>query len=378
MKKKIFFILSIYFLFDIIITNVFIKKTEIWKQNTKQNVYWRSKSNIYHHDLVPLTEAYEKWQNFNKLIITNSLGYRDYKKNIIKKTSDKKRLYIIGDSFIEGAGYDYSKTVAGIIQKNLHNSFEVLNAGVSSYAAGIYYLKTKELISKGYKIDYALVFLDLSDIYDELFYNYSSDKNRIINHEIHQENKVNFFKKNLYLVGDLLTDNTILFKTLLLLSDKTEVVKNYLKLKYKASKKFNKNFFNTEREDVLFYRMLSVDRGAWTQNSDNFSRVKLGIQKTKFNLERLFRLFKDNGIEAKLIIYPWPNQIFYGDNYHKNIWSEFSKKNKIQFINLYSLFDGVDKKKIILENFILGDVHWNLKGNELIASEILKLPLFKK
>ena len=376
MKKKIFIFFLLYFFLDLIITNFLFKKTDFWKLSEKQNPYWRIQSNIYSHDFAANMEVKEKWQNFYKTIITNSLGYRDDTKQKIEKVSNNKRVYIVGDSFIEGMGYDYKHTVAGILKEKLSKNYQILNAGVSSYASGIYYLKTKKLISEGYKIDYAIIFLDLSDIYDELFYIYSDDKSRIINHDVSKEKKIPFLKRNFYSLGNFLTENTILFKILLLMSDKTEIYKNYIKLKFKASKEFNKNFFKTSKEDTLFYRMLSIDRGAWTRDEDKFKEVKSGIEKTKFNLKRLFKLLDENNIESRLIIYPWPTQIYYGDKYHQKIWEKFSKENKINFVNLYSAFDSKDKKKIILDNFILGDIHWNKQGNKIIANEILKLKIF--
>lgn len=376
MKKKIFIFFLLYFFLDLIITNFLFKKTDFWRLSEKQNPYWRIQSNIYSHDFAANMEVKEKWQNFYKTIITNSLGFRDDTKQKIEKVSNNRRVYIIGDSFIEGMGYDYKHTVAGILKEKLSKNYQILNAGVSSYASGIYYLKTKKLISEGYKIDYAIIFLDLSDIYDELFYIYSNDKSRIINHDVSKEKKIPFLKRNFYSLGNFLTENTILFKILLLMSDKTEIYKNYIKLKFKASKEFNKNFFKTSKEDTLFYRMLSIDRGAWTRDEDKFKEVKSGIEKTKFNLKRLFKLLDENNIESRLIIYPWPTQIYYGDEYHQKIWEKFSKENKINFVNLYSAFDSKDKKKVILDNFILGDIHWNKQGNKIIANEILKLKIF--
>jgi len=370
MKKEYLFIFITYLTFDLVITNLIIKKTNFWKNSEKQNAVWRIKSNIYSHDFKANVDVYEKWHLFNKRIITNSLGFRDFENKKVSKIPGKKRLYVIGDSFIEGAGYDYDDTVVGIINRNIGQEYEILNAGVSSYASGVYYLKTNKIINEGYKIDKALIFLDLSDIYDELSYHYSEDNMRIINHDLNKK-QYPVYKKMFYKIGDILTKNTILFKTLLILSDQTEIFKNYIKLKYRASKEFNKNFFAISREEALFYRMLSIDRGAWTQNEDSFNYVSDGVKKTKFNLKRLFKLLDSNNIESTLIIYPWPNQIYYGDKYHQSIWEEFSNKNNINFISLYPEFLKSNAKETILENFILGDIHWNKKGNQIIANQIL-------
>ena len=65
------------------------------------------------------------------------------KKKIEKVNKEQKRVLLLGDSFIEGSGYDYEYTIGGLIQNKLGDKFEVLNGAVGSYSPGIYYLKTK-------------------------------------------------------------------------------------------------------------------------------------------------------------------------------------------------------------------------------------------
>ena len=72
---------------------------------------------------------------------TNSLGFRDFTNRNILKKNDKKRILLIGDSFIEGAGYDYAYTIGGLLQNYLGEEFEVLNSAVGSYSPSIYFNK---------------------------------------------------------------------------------------------------------------------------------------------------------------------------------------------------------------------------------------------
>ena len=61
-------------------------------------------------------------------IITNSLGFRDSaKKNLLNKQTDKTRILLIGDSFIEGSGYlaNYEYTLSGLLANTLGNRYEV-------------------------------------------------------------------------------------------------------------------------------------------------------------------------------------------------------------------------------------------------------------
>ena len=373
--KNFFFILLIYLSFDFLVTNFFLKETEIWKSNEKVDHYWRIKSDIYHHDIMPNVEVVEPWQKFNKKLITNSIGFRDFsKKKIVKENLNQKRILLIGDSFIEGAGYDYEFTIGGLIQNKVGKNIEVLNSAVGSYSPGIYYLKTKYYIDQGYKFDYALIFLDLSDIVDEQYLKYNSDYSKIVNYYPQEP----LHKKIFYGTGDFLTSNTLLFKFLLNLSDQTEVIKKYIKLKYKASKEFKKSFFKTSQEDALLLRMIIEDRGYWTMNEEKFSEVQEGLRKSKFFLKKLNNLLVENNVKTYLIVYPWPAQIVYGDSRHQVYWEKFSNDNNINFINLYDQFKGDDKREVILNNFIYGDIHWNKNGNLKILEGLSKNRIFEE
>ena len=49
----------------------------------------------------------------------------------------------IGDSFIEGSGYDYEYTFAGLLANELGSNYEILNSAVESYSPSIYFKKKK-------------------------------------------------------------------------------------------------------------------------------------------------------------------------------------------------------------------------------------------
>ena len=278
---KIFLIILI---IDALLSNFFLKKTEFWKNEKWEKKNHRIKSEIYHHDLLPNIEAHETWGGkLKRKIITNSLGFRDSAKNQINKTTDKNRILLIGDSFIEGSGYDYEYTFAGLLANELGSNYEILNSAVESYSPSIYYKKTKFFISQGYTFDKALIFLDLSDIYDELFINFD-DQNNIIaeipKSELSLERKI---KNKIYSLGWFLRDSTLVFRFFYLISDKTEEIKNFIKLKTKASKSLNKSFLKTTRDDAIYYRMTHIDRGFWTYNDEKFDEVKKGLKHLQRN-----------------------------------------------------------------------------------------------
>ena len=192
--KNFFKILTIVLLLDFTVSTLFLKKTNLWEYKNWDHKYWRIESDIYHHDLMPNIDVVENWGgNLEKRIITNSLGFRDYQNKLVKRNSTKERILLIGDSFIEGTGYDYEYTIGGLLQNKLGKKYEILNSAVGSYSPSIYYKKINHFISEGYNFDQAVVFLDVSDIYDELYIKFDSNENihcnssvpRNMPHQIH-------------------------------------------------------------------------------------------------------------------------------------------------------------------------------------------------
>ena len=367
---KIFLIVLI---LDSILTGLFLKNTSFWKNEKWEDKSHRIISKVYHHDLKPNVEVYETWGGkLKRKIITNSIGFRDSSKKEILENTEKTRILLIGDSFIEGSGYDYEYTFAGLLENELGNNYEILNSAVESYSPSIYFKKTDFFLSQGYVFDKALVFLDLSDIYDEMLIKFDDNQNIISEIPKEKQTLERKIKNKIYSLGWFLRDNTLTFRIMYLISDKTEEIKNYLKLKLKASKSLNKSFFSTSRDDAIFYRMTHIDRGFWTFNEDKYLEVSQGLAQSEKYLKKLFELLNQNKVDSYLIIYPWPTQIQYGDKKHSPFWEKFSKSNNINLINLYDIFKSENNREFIFDNFIYGDIHWNKKGTLKVFNEIIK------
>ena len=366
--RKTKFVLYI-LIVDIILSNIILKHTSFWNVPSWDNKYWRVQSKIYHHDVLPNINEVENWGGkIEKKIITNSIGFFDKENRKVNKiNNNKKRILLIGDSFIEGAGLNYEFTFSGLLDNHLGINYEVLNSAVGSYSPSIYYKKTKYYLDKGYKFDQALIFLDVSDIYDELFIKFDENENIVVN----PKKKRNIFKKTFYFIGRLLRDNSIIFRLAAIISDRSEQIKNYLKLKYKASKELNKDFLRVTKDEAMFYRMTHVDRGYWTFNNKKFKEVEKGINQSDKYLKKLFKLLDKNNIRSTLIVYPWPTQIVYGDSYHQPYWKNFALKNKINFLSLYDQFKSENNTQLIFKNFIYGDIHWNKSGTNLVFKTIV-------
>ena len=360
---KIIKIILTVLIIDFVASNLLFKKLNFWEYDKLTNQYWRIPSKIYHHDLLPNINVIEPWGfKLEKKLITNSLGFRDFTNKKIAKKGKKKRLLLIGDSAIEGAGYDYEFTLGGLLQNYLINEYEVLNSAIASYSPSIYFKKTEHFINEGYTFDKAIIFLDPSDIIDELFIRYDENNNILTDQK-------NVHKKK---ITDFLINNFLIFRSFLRISDATENIKNFLKLKYKASKKYNKSFFKTTTEDALFYRMTHVDRSAWTFDKKIFTDYEIGLNKSSKYLKKLTKILNINKIEFDLVLYPHPSQIMYKDLYHKPYWTSWANKNNINLISMYPIFNQSNKRQIILETFIFGDLHWNKKGTKLVVEKLIK------
>ena len=105
MIKKSIIILGLILIIDFLLSNLILKKTKIWKYSKLIDQHWRIPSDIYHHAIKPNIDVIEPWGfSLEKRLITNSIGFRDFTNKKITKRSQKKRLLLIGDSAIEGAG----------------------------------------------------------------------------------------------------------------------------------------------------------------------------------------------------------------------------------------------------------------------------------
>ena len=158
--KKIKFIIVI-LIFDFIISNLIFKNLPYWNIIEWEKKYWRISSEVYHHGILPNIDKYEKWGGqLTKRIITNSIGFIDKNnRTVLKNNPEKKRILLIGDSFIEGSGLNYKDTLAGLLDTHLGDSYEILNSAVGSYSPSIYFKKTEYFINQGYTFDQAIKFL---------------------------------------------------------------------------------------------------------------------------------------------------------------------------------------------------------------------------
>ena len=354
---KIFFItLLFFFVFDLIfgkfIYKKFIRKNFI---DTYQQIYLKTN---YDHALKKELEVF--YGNITYKLCTDKNGFRTFCNNISNKNKNYD-IALIGDSFTEGVGLSYENTYAGIFTKKIGIE-RVANLGVSSYSPSIYYLKLKELIKQNYKFKEVIIFVDQSDLVDELLcYKFTGDKiirresfNRCINAGvIDKDEKIKGFFQNYFRLS---LEIYIL-------------TKNYL---------IKKNIFEEKPTSL----QINSPRSKWTHQYDKniYGDFEL-IEAKKLLIDRMdlvYNLLKKYDIEMSLAVYPWPGTLYYDnrENIHFKMWKEFCNQKCKHFFDFNKIFfdesEKLGKNKVITNYYIKGDFHFNKKGSEEIANEFLK------
>ena len=121
---------------------------------------------VYHHKFRPSYKGLVGWGNVSYIFCTDANGFRASCEELSSNLNEFD-IGFIGDSFTEGVGNIYEKSYIGLIASKLKNK-KIANLAVLSYSPSIYYAKINSLLSKGYKFDEIIVFLDLGNIVDDI------------------------------------------------------------------------------------------------------------------------------------------------------------------------------------------------------------------
>lgn len=289
---------------------------------------------VFHHTFRPNFHAQRAWGQSRYDFATNSLGFKDRSVREVPLQSSSYRVLFLGDSFTEGIGVEYDKTWAGIFDRAVAASgIETLNAGVASYAPHWYYEKLKYYLDRGLTVDELFVFIDMSDIRDELKY---ADR-----WNPQWEPETSWGERAEEWVGQ------------------------HLSLTYLAYVSLIKPFEAKETwvED-------------WTRNQAAFAQWgHLGLDSATSYMEKIVELCAQRDIRLHIAVYPWPRQILERDDpsMQETHWRAFALKHDIGFLDLFPNFrpSGVDPAQVVRTNYVSADVHWNERGNALVAEGLL-------
>lgn len=323
---------------------------------------FRAAHPYYHHGLRPLRSAETVWGGRRYELHTNSLGLRDGANTAVEQRPRDRRTVLIGDSMLEGLGVAYERTVAGILAaRGRERGVEVLNAGVVSYSPKLYELRTRWLVEReGLELQRLVVFLDVSDVQDEVHYEA-------------------FVPRGEYGFGEA---GLAWWRGHSLVAQ--------LVRRFGAERAEIDNRFERDAEIDVWMRTVDAYRHAtgnpdagrweWTYDDDAYRRFgERGLALAEAHMAALAAFTRERGIELALVVYPSPYQVLVNEleSRHVSFWKRFCAREGVELLNLFPAF--VDPLRAPLETyaryFIPDDVHWSEAGHafvaELVADTVL-------
>jgi len=348
----IFISLSLFFIIDFFFGRILVEK---FIAQIKDNPYYIKKQRLshsfYHHTLAPnINFAKTGWGNISYTLCTDKNGFKN-KCNSNEKGNDYDIIFI-GDSFVEGVGYEYNKTFVGIFDNAKKRN--IINMGVSSYSTKIYLSKIYYYLQKGFNFKHVVVFIDPADLIDDSKY--------FLKPSLKVQDKI-FLKriekniKNSFPITDYF----------------------FLILKYK---KIDNDILNTNQiNDSNIIHNIPKGRSAWTYSESNEIKefkIKVNdeLKEQIDTMTKLYEILKEKKIKLSIVIYPWPETIIYDTD--KSIfiktWEDFCKNKCKNFINFIPIFMNLNNNKQLTINkyYINGDIHFNENGHQLIANYLVK------
>ena len=341
---------------------------DFWKSVYPPNDH-RVRSEEYHHGLAPNRRVIESWGLVRYRYATNSLGFKDAAPRTVDADKEGKMTLFIGDSFTEGKGFDFTSSFVGLIAEKMKMpGIEVLNAAVDSYSPVIYRRKVQHLIeTRRLKFDTLVVFLDLSDIHDEVRRYQVDGQGRLV---VPWPEREGLAER----LGRSLRDNSLLARVFSLAYDQLEFVGKVIKRRIEIAEKWNKSFFDVDGMDLWAYSVTDLDAAAWTYDDVRWAAYgAAGRQRAAGEMDGLLSLLRRRGIELILVVYPWPDQLFHDPEAprHQGFWRAWSVARGVRFISLFAEFTEGDPRQVLSRYFIANDFHWNAEGHELVARAFL-------
>ena len=152
-------------------------------KNTLELKGWKTKD-VYSNN-VSFIGTYE--------LCTNNHGFKAKCNQIDNKNY---KFAFIGDSFTEGTPIEYEDSFVGLFEGK--TGYKTANLGIVSYSPKIYLSKINFLLKEGFKFDHVIVFIDISDFYDDTNF-YSIDDNLVVTEKYSKKKNLKrrkFLRKN--------------------------------------------------------------------------------------------------------------------------------------------------------------------------------------
>ncbi len=326
----------------------------------------------YHHALKPNLSSEPLWGFTRYPQATDSLGLRDDEPRQVPLVGSHRRLLFLGDSFTEGIGVPNNQTFVGIIAhriKQAGSDTEVFNGGVASHSPRLYLLHLQDLIEReGAKFDEIVVFIDVSDIQDELIYEDFTPGRFTLSFALR-------YFKQFSEQHSLLAH--VLFNRLPLLQPYIDSLRMWMRKQQRATTSLNPvGHAAAAAEPAIpgpqrppqavwnnpnYYK----DRDTWIDNDDAFRAWGVyGLKLARENLARLRDYAASKGMPISFAIYPWRRFALHPDNRGRTEWTKIAAEESWILADLYPDFAALPDPARL---YIPGDVHWNAEGHQFVA-----------
>jgi len=335
---------------------------KFWKKPFLDTHPLRQPDENFHHGIKPNSEGIDTYGPYSAKYFSNSLGLRDEKIRDVPLVVDHPRILFIGDSFTEGGPIAWEKTFVGRVAEALKpQGIEVLNAGVASYCPTTERVKLRQLLGKrGLRVDRVVLFLDISDLKDEFYYEESSDgKVRQVPYGPFAEKAEKLrrideicgwleanVEKNFVIIGALVRNARLQWRRHASPTGVTE---------HDAIPEWAYNWpdYRGEHDDL----------------------VEKGLKQIKLEMARLAEELRERKVALTLVVYPWPQQVraTTRPSRAETEWQAWADENNAQFVSLFPVFvNATPPEEIIAQYYWKNDAHWNEEGHRLVAEALLQ------
>jgi len=334
---------------------------------------FRIRHPYYHHGLKSNQSAMAAWGGLVYPVFTNSMGFRDSAVYRVKRVPDRKRILIMGDSHTEAVGIDYKYSFCGRLQQiAAKRNIEILNAAVVSYSPKIYYLKADYLLnSKGLKTDEIWVFVDISDLQNEIAYEPFVPRKEGLLYPVSVWLN-SFFKKHSYTFYAIRSARESK-KINAFVSRMEEFNPRAYASLQKNTVELYLDFFRDFHDDDMLRSPEFHGVGEWYYDTLTVKLADRGLELGQKNIAALAALCREKDITLRLGVHPWQTQVMKQDtmDYYVRSWKAFCDREGIDFINLFPVFINGENPFTVTESYYIpNDNHWNEAGHERVAARL--------
>ena len=320
----------------------------------------------YDHGFRPMTRGIDHYGPLSSEIFINSLGLRDESCRVVDPKGKGPRILLIGDSFVEAGCIPWDKTFAGILANHgKAQGVEVLNAGVASYCTATEAAKVRYLVEKeGLRFDHLVLFIDVSDVRDELFHRLRPDgysefipKGPYTGEAAKKIMRARRFEDAYRWLGRNVENNFALLGAL--------VRNSWQLLKDRYGLEAVKEYSTTN------YELLS-----WPEQPDRHREmVEEGTRRVLGSLQAVLELSRKHGFGLTVASYPWPDQVLHPNPQTpaRETWRRWCEANGVPYLSLFEIFWNAGPPQEVVDRFYIpGDMHWNEAGHALVAQELIR------